>query len=164
MPTKKRKPKKLTKKQREARNAKRRTGKPEGRPKWDGRDEESVLDKLRFAFDKGCTDEEAALHANISVSTLYDYCKEHPEFSDEKQLRKKQMVLKARLVIAEGIESGDNREFNARWYLERKQKDEFSLRTEALHGEDPNNKFTSLADALKALETSKNNKPDEPKA
>lgn len=99
---------------------------PGGRPRWDGRDEVEVLGKLRFAFDIGCTDEEAALHAGISCSTLYDYCARNPEFAEEKETRKKNLVLKSRIVIAKGIEGGDNQEFNARWYLERKQKDEFS--------------------------------------
>lgn len=162
---KKRKNKKLTKKQREARNAKRRTGKPMGRPRWDGQSEETVLRNLRYAFDIGCTDREACIHANIGQTVFYDYCKEHPEFAEEKELRKEKPILLARKVIMDAITLGDNetREFNSRWYLERKQKGEFSLRTESLHGEDPNNKFTSLADALKALELSKTNK-DEPKA
>ena len=70
-----------------------------------------VVDKLEYAFMKGFNDEQASFHAGIDKSTLYNYCKLHPEFND-----------------SEAVESGSV--LDSKWLLERKAKDEFSTRQE----------------------------------
>lgn len=83
---------------------------------------------LEQAFSLGCSDLEACLHADIGKTTLYNFQNEHPEFVERKQMLKEKLVLKARTVIAEALNKKD--ENTARWYLEKKKKDEFSNRTE----------------------------------
>ena len=82
-----------------------------------------VVTKLEQAFSMGCTDEEACLFADISRMSLQRYQEAHPSFRDRKALLKQKLVLKARSVIAEALNKKD--ENTAKWYLERKKKDEF---------------------------------------
>lgn len=87
-----------------------------------------TLDKLRTAFLMGCSDVEACLYADISKTALYNYQQKNPEFVDQKEQWKEQLTLKARTVIANSLNNKD--ENTAKWYLERKKKDEFGTRTE----------------------------------
>lgn len=73
----------------------------------------------------GCTDLEACLYANISKQTLYNYQELHPEFVDRKEQLKENPILKARLSVMGGLQ--DNPELALK-FLERKKKDEFSLK------------------------------------
>lgn len=86
----------------------------------------NILERLRQAFAIGCSDEEAVAYAKIGISTLYDYQREHPEFSEEKEELKKAPILKAKNVVVKSLDDVNN----AKWYLERKLKNEFSLRNE----------------------------------
>ena len=87
-----------------------------------------VIAKLELGFSMWFTDNEACLYAEISKDSLYDYCKKYPKFSERKELLKDQPKLKAKLNIHTKLEEWDD--FNSRWYLERKSKDEFSLKQE----------------------------------
>lgn len=87
-----------------------------------------TLDKLRTAFLMGCSDVEACLYADISKTALYNYQQKNPEFVDQKEQWKEQLTLKARTVIANSLNNKD--ENTAKWYLERKRKDEFSTKIE----------------------------------
>lgn len=87
--------------------------------------EQIVLLKTAFAI--GCTDEEACSYAKIPTSTFYDYQKRHPDFSEEKDRLKQTPILKARQELVKGLDG--NPELSLR-YLERKLKNEFSLRNE----------------------------------
>lgn len=85
-----------------------------------------TLAKLEQAFSLGCSDLEACIHADIAKSTLYDYQGRHPEFVERKEMLKRKLVLKARTVVANALEKED--ENTAKWYLERKARDEFSVK------------------------------------
>lgn len=85
-----------------------------------------VLNKLEEVFAIGGTDKEACFYADISHQTLYDYQAEHPEFVERKEALKERPILKARQTIVRGLDDDKN----AQWYLERKRKNEFSVRTE----------------------------------
>lgn len=101
-----------------------------------------TLEKLRHAFDIGATDEEACASAEIVPATLYNYQNEHPEFLEEKTRRKEKPILRARQVIVDSLEDPKN----AQWYLERKKKDEFSLRQEMTGKDGEPIKYQSLDD------------------
>lgn len=90
-----------------------------------------VVDKLEYAFMRGFNDEQASFHAGIDKSTLYNYCKLHPEFSTRKEVLKNHLVMQSKINIFEAIESGSV--LDSKWLLERKAKDEFSLKTETEH-------------------------------
>jgi hypothetical protein len=87
---------------------------------------DKVLQKLEDAFIMGCTDNEASLYAGISISTLYAYCDRYPSFKIKKEALKDSPTLKARKTVVESLD----KPLNAQWYLERKKKDEFSIRRE----------------------------------
>lgn len=89
---------------------------------------ESVIGKLEQAFSMGCSDLEACLFADISKDALYDYQGKHPEFADRKAILKQKMIFQARSVIVDSLNKSD--ENTAKWYLERKAKDEFSTKVE----------------------------------
>lgn len=90
---------------------------------------DEVVRKLEWAFSIGCSDAEACFFAGISKQTLYDYQEKNPEYVDRKALLKEKMVLKARTVIANALNNEDKD--MARWFLERKRKQEFSTRVES---------------------------------
>ena len=85
-----------------------------------------VIAKLEQVFALGGTDLEAIFYADISKDALYDYQKIHPEFTERKERLKQTPVLKARQTIIKGLDNDDN----ARWFLERRLKNEFSYRSE----------------------------------
>lgn len=87
-----------------------------------------TIDKLRTAFLMGCSDIEACLYADISKTALYNYQQKNPDFVDQKEQWKEQLTLKARTVIANSLNNKD--ENTAKWYLERKAKNEFSTKVE----------------------------------
>ena len=87
-----------------------------------------TINKLEQAFSMGCGDLEACLFANLTPSVLYRYQESHPEFKERKAMLKEKLILKARSVIAESLNNKD--ENTAKWYLERKRKDEFSTKQE----------------------------------
>jgi hypothetical protein len=89
---------------------------------------QQTLEKLRECFFYGHTDEEACLLANISTDVLYKYQREHPDFINEKNMLKQNPNALARKIIYDSLESGDKD--TAKWYAERKMKDEFSTKIE----------------------------------
>lgn len=101
-----------------------------------------ALDKLEQAFSIGCSDSEACLFADVSESALYIYQRKHPEFVERKELLKEKPLLKARNTVVNSLGDAEN----AKWYLERKRKIEFSLRNE-LTGAD--GASLTLADLIK---------------
>lgn len=84
--------------------------------------------KLEYGFSKGLSDVQACLFAGINRTTLHRYCEENPEFRNRKEELKNNPSMKAKLVITEAIDNGD-RDI-AKWYLERKEKAEFSTKLE----------------------------------
>ena len=101
---------------------------------------EYTIGKLEEAFERWCTDIEACLHAGINQSTLYDYIKKNPKFSERKEVLKQSTIISARRTVRLHIEWLQDEETKkyiitpnpdiAMKYLERKKKDEFSTRTE----------------------------------
>lgn len=93
-----------------------------------------VLTKLEDAFALGCTDEEACAYADISHTTLYNYQNANPHFLEEKQRLKQLPFIKARQSIIANLNDPDF----ALKYMERKKKNEFSIREEhEIRLEDP---------------------------
>jgi hypothetical protein len=85
-----------------------------------------TITKLEEVFALGGSDSEACFYANISKQTLYNYQKEHPEFVDRKEALKEKPILKARQTVVKALDDPKD----AQWFLERKRKEEFSLRQE----------------------------------
>ena len=94
-----------------------------------------AIAKLEEAFSNGASDLEACFLANISKDSLYRYQQENPEFCDRKEALKDMIKYQARLAIKEALNDEKTKVETAKWYLERKDKRNFSTRTE-LTGED----------------------------
>lgn len=90
---------------------------------------DEALQILEDAFSVGATDLEACFLAKIGKSTLYNYQEKNPEFVERKEALKNMTKFKAKKVVSKDIDEG--KADTAKWYLERKGKDEgFSSRQE----------------------------------
>ena len=88
---------------------------------------EEIINQLKTAFSYSFTDEEAALYCWISPRTIYNYCSKNPDFAELKEQLKKKPNIKAKM---NWIEKMNNKDYQAsKEWLERKSKDEFSLKT-----------------------------------
>lgn len=88
-----------------------------------------VIDKLVHAFQHGYTKTQAFRYSGISKDTYYGAMKSDEEFADKMRRAQDHLGLKARDVVAVAITANDVK--TAKWWLERKAKDEYSLRREA---------------------------------
>lgn len=107
-----------------------------------------TIQKLEEAFEWGCSDPEACLHAGIAKATFYDYLQKHKDFADRRELLKKNPTIRARQSVLRGLETDSDLALK---YLERKEKGEFSLRQEWT-GQDggPIETVSTIADADEA--------------
>lgn len=87
---------------------------------------DDVLRKLEEVFALGGTDTEACFYADISTTALYEYQEKTPGFTERKASLKERPVLKARQTLVKSLDQPEH----AKWYLERKRKNEFSSRQE----------------------------------
>ena len=85
-----------------------------------------TIAKLEQAFAIDATVEEACSYAEISRDAFYDYLKKEPTFSDRIEDLRNRPILKARQTIVKNLEQPEG----AKWYLERKRKNEFAQRQE----------------------------------
>ena len=87
-----------------------------------------MIEKLKAAFANWFNDEEAALYCWVWVRTIYDYCSKNPDFWELKELLKNKPKIKAKMNLLKAINNEDLE--ISKWYLERKSKNEFSLKNE----------------------------------
>jgi len=97
---------------------------PKGKPGRPTKMTPYVIQKLREAWAIGATDIEAALFAGIGVSTLNNYMRTHPELVIDCDALRQLPTFQARGVVVDAIKDKDLE--TARWYLERKAREEFS--------------------------------------
>jgi len=83
---------------------------------------ETTVTKLKEAFALGADVSAACYYAEINRKTYYDWCKTHVGFEDECNRLREKPVLEAYQTVANDMDKPDT----AKWYLERKRKDEFS--------------------------------------
>ena len=86
-----------------------------------------ILSKLEHAFALGCTDLEACFYAEIGKTTLYNYQELNPEFAERKEELKNRPIFLARTSVINGIQTDADLALK---FLERKCKDEFSMKSE----------------------------------
>ena len=88
-----------------------------------------VVRKLEDCFVNALTDEQACIYVGIGLRTLHDYCTLNPKFRIKKEELKKRVDIKAKMNIVKSIVK-DNNIQDSKWWNERKNKEEFSLRIE----------------------------------
>lgn len=109
----------------------------------------TTLQKLEEAFAWGCSDQEACLYANIAPSSLYAYQEAHAEFLERKEALKQRPVLEARSTVVKALKDNPGLALK---FLERKAKDEFSLRTQIKLNVEPSRELSQThKDKLDAL-------------
>ena len=102
------------------------------------------VEKLELGFMKGLNDVQCCLFAGIDRTTLWKYCEKHPEFRNKIEELKNNPAMRAKILVADAIEKGDKD--MAKWYLERKEKSEFSLKQEIAASITYEDKLKELAD------------------
>ena len=142
---------------------------------------EIVLGKLETAFAYDMTDEEACHYAGINPTSLYDYQKEHEDFTQRKHALKNRPVMMARETLVKSLKDRkikvlDNKgnlvEIDvladpelALKYLERKKKDEFSTKMTVDHSGKIDVEDNKVADLLQKIllgeDIKKDDKPTE---
>lgn len=90
-----------------------------------------TVKKLEEGFAQGFSVDNACIWADISKQTYYNYCDATEGFLDHCKTLQKKPLIKSILVINKALDEGDVS--TAKWYAERKAKDEFSLKTETEH-------------------------------
>jgi hypothetical protein len=89
------------------------------------------LRKLKEAFLRGYDNRGACIYAGIPESTFYSHCKLNPDFLEAKVRWQESIIMAARENLHSSIvREGDVN--TSKWLLERRKKDEFSLRTESV--------------------------------
>jgi hypothetical protein len=90
-----------------------------------------TVKKLKEGFAQGFSVDNACIWADISKQTYYTYCDKEAGFLDHCKTLQKKPLIKSILVINKALNEGDVS--TAKWYAERKGKDEFCLKTETEH-------------------------------
>lgn len=85
-----------------------------------------TLSRLEMAFAVGATDREACHFARCSVVAFRRFEQKNEWYKEIKENLRESLITKARFTIADDIESVDT----AKWFLQRRRKDEFSERVE----------------------------------
>ena len=98
-----------------------------GRKWFDGKDEKGILTKLEQVWAIGGSDIEAYSYAEITDQSYYRYLRAFPKIREKRDQLKQKPILAARMTIANNLQIDPD---VAKWYLERKRKDEFSTKTE----------------------------------
>jgi len=98
-----------------------------GRPLFDGKNVDVVLQKLEEAFAYDTTDEEACSYTGISTTAFYEFQKMNPWFLERKRQLKNMPVLQARQSVVTALAKDPDLALK---YLERKKRKEFATRTE----------------------------------
>ncbi len=83
--------------------------------------------KLEQAFAIGCTVEEACFVSGVSRSAYYKRLEDDEQFMDKMERAKLYMIIQARHTVCKAIQAGDVK--TSMWFLERKRKDEFGIKT-----------------------------------
>lgn len=90
-----------------------------------------VISKLEEAYLNDATDSEACLVAGVSVATLYNYQKEHPDFIERKEALKDSVKYRAKINLVRAISDEEKPDKEtSKWWLERRAKQEFAQRSE----------------------------------
>ena len=88
-----------------------------------------IIDKLHEGLLMGLTVEQACIYAGIHKDTYYDWCKNKPGFKEKMERAALNPFLLAKQTIFRNL----NDKETAKWYLEHKSRQEFSLRVETEH-------------------------------
>jgi len=104
-----------------------------------------TIDKLEQAFMMGCSDLEACLFADIGKTTLYNYQNENTDFVERKEKLKENPILLARTSVIKDMQNSGELALK---FLERKKKDEFSMKQDLNIGGQLGNPLHMILESL----------------
>lgn len=116
---------------------------------------EEVVRKIEECAALGSSIEEIAFYVGIHRATLYRWMEEDQELKDRIEELQERPILKARQAIVKALDEPEH----AKWYLERKRKNEFSQRTE-VENNLKSEPLDRLADSIKNIAESIKNEPN----
>mgnify|MGYP003747028611 FL=1 len=87
---------------------------------------EEIIRKIEECAALGSSIEEIAFYAGIHRATLYRWMDEDNKLKDRIEELQERPILKARQTIVKSLDDPEQ----AKWYLERKRKNEFSTKSE----------------------------------
>jgi len=99
-----------------------------------------TIQLLKDAFSWGCTDSEACCYAEISTSTLYNYCAATPSFLELKNKLKDMPMMKARRVVNGALDDDDIN--TAHKVIDRKEGSKVKTEITGADGQPIENKWT----------------------
>ena len=101
---------------------------------------QDTVRKLEQAFKDGLSVSEACFISGIGKRTFYDHKASDEDFAHKMELGKAYVTLRAKKVVVQAINDGNLTA--AKWYLERKARNEFGL-----HPVDEDNEWENQAEA-----------------
>ena len=101
---------------------------------------DATIQLLRDSFSWGCTDSEACCYAEISTSTLYNYCAANPSFLELKNTLKDMPMMKARKVVSKHLDEADIN--TAHKVIDRKEGSKIKSEITGADGNPIENKWT----------------------
>lgn len=113
-----------------------------GRPKGSKMDDPTVQADLMAAAALGANNEACCAYAKVSTSIFYAYITDHPDFSERLEQKRNDPYLTAIQTVVRAIKDDPKLALK---YLERKHKDEYSLRRE-MTGADGAKLFEGMSD------------------
>jgi len=92
---------------------------------------DKVISDLKYGLMRDFTVMEACTYARINPDTYYRWVKESDDFAEEMVIAQQHMSNLAKKVIMDTLEDGDKD--SAKWWLERRRKENYALRQETQH-------------------------------
>lgn len=86
-----------------------------------------VIKELEKYFTYGLTDEQACYKVGIGTTTFYNYCRENPEFADKRNILKDDVIINAKILVAEKIKDKDE-SFTKMVYTQEKMKERANVK------------------------------------
>lgn len=105
-------------------------------------DDPKIQADLLVAAALGANNEACCAYAKVSTSTFYSYITDHPEFSEQMEQKKNEPYLAALQSVVRSMQEDPKLALK---FLERRHKDEFSLRRE-MTGADGAKLFEGMSD------------------
>jgi len=103
-----------------------------GRKWFDGKNVDEVRAKLEAGAQLDVPVEKCCTYAQISRYSYHRYLKAHPDFATKLQSLRLTPSIKARQNVVKSIVEEKDVE-NSKWWLERRERDEFNLRQQVEH-------------------------------
>jgi len=97
-----------------------------GRKIFDGKDVKEVIAKCKEVWAIGGTDAEASFYADISKDCISRYLKANEDVRNYRDRLREKPILKARKTITDNLDKPET----AKWYIERKRRNEFATKKE----------------------------------